>query len=75
MFEPKLQLVFNALQLLTDPERRKQFDTFGRMEEPRPRHEYRRYDPVDDLFAGTGFRFQYSDRDITLFHKLSITTR
>ncbi|XP_054263700.1 dnaJ homolog subfamily C member 16-like [Macrosteles quadrilineatus] len=73
--EDKFVEITQAYELLTDPERRKQFDTFGRMEEPRPRHEYRRYDPVDDLFAGTGFRFQYSDRDITLFHKLSITTR
>lgn len=45
------------------------------MQEPRPRREYRRYDPMDEIFAGSGFRFQYSDRDITLFHKLSITTR
>lgn len=73
--EDKFVEVTQAYELLTDPERRKQYDNFGRVEEPRPRPEYRRFDPMDELFAGSGFHFHYTDRDITLFHKLSITTR
>lgn len=74
--EDKFVEITQAYELLSDPERRKQYDNFGRIiEETRPRPDYRRFDPMDDLFAGTGFRFRYPDRDITLFHKLSISTR
>lgn len=31
-----------------------------------------RNDPFEDLFGG---RFHFQDQDITLFHKLSVTTR
>ncbi|BES96863.1 DnaJ domain [Nesidiocoris tenuis] len=75
--EDKFVEISKAYELLTDPERRKLFDTFGRVEEARPRAEpqFRRYDTFDDIFASSGFKFRFSDRDITLFHKLSITAR
>lgn len=67
--------ITQAYELLTDPERRKMFDNFGRVEEARPRREshYRPFETFDDVISG--FRFKFNDRDITLFHKLSITTR
>ena len=68
--------ITQAYEILTDPERRRMFDNFGRVEEARPRREshYRQFDnSFDDVFSG--FRFKFNDRDITLFHKLSITTR
>lgn len=72
-----------AYELLTDPERRKQYDNYGVTEETppvRPKRDfsqYRRYDPLDDLFGPNvnGFKFHYQDRDIVLFHRLSITTK
>ncbi|KAL1137626.1 hypothetical protein AAG570_009322 [Ranatra chinensis] len=75
--EDKFVEITQAYDLLTDPERRKLYDTLGRVEESRPRRDpqYRRFDPFDEIFAGTGYRFHFTDRDITLFHKLSITSR
>lgn len=66
------------LQLLSDPERRRKFDIHGITEESVPR--YRRDshqnmpDPLEDLFSGN-FKFHYQSRDITLFHKMTITYR
>ena len=71
-------------QLLTDPERKKHFDTFGvaveegsQFRQKREYSQYRRFDPLDELFGNQagGFKFRFQDRDITLFHKLSVTTR
>ncbi|XP_071446764.1 dnaJ homolog subfamily C member 16 isoform X1 [Hetaerina americana] len=80
--ETKFVEITQAYELLSDPERRKQFDNFGVTEDPalqkKPDYShYRRFDPLDDLFGfpGSGFRFHFQDRDITIFHKLSITTR
>lgn len=69
--------ITQAYELLTDPERRRMYDTFGRVEEPRPRRDatFRQFDPFDEIFSGSGFRFRFSEQDITLFHKLSITSR
>lgn len=32
-------------------------------------------DPFDELFGGHGGRFHFQDHDITVFHKMSVTTR
>ncbi|KAJ9586685.1 hypothetical protein L9F63_019723, partial [Diploptera punctata] len=73
-----------AYELLTDPERRKHFDTFGvaveegsQFRKKQDYSQFRRFDPLDELFStqAGGFKFKFQDRDITLFHKLSITTR
>ncbi|XP_069683345.1 dnaJ homolog subfamily C member 16 [Periplaneta americana] len=73
-----------AYELLTDPERRKHFDTFGvAMEEgsqfrkKEDYSQYRRFDPLDELFGtqAGGYKFRFQDRDITLFHKLRVSTR
>lgn len=71
----KFMEITQAYELLTDPERRRMFDNFGRVEEARPRREsnFRQFETFDEVFSG--FRFKFNDRDITLFHKLSITTR
>ncbi|RZF48584.1 hypothetical protein LSTR_LSTR012545 [Laodelphax striatellus] len=80
--EDKFVEITQAYELLSDPERRRQYDTFGRTGDPGdyPRGGGPRgaasFDPVDDLFA-QGFRFRYPppDRDITLFHKMSVSAR
>jgi DnaJ-class molecular chaperone len=72
------------LQLLTDPERKKHFDTFGIVVEESPQfrkkrdyNQYQRFDPLEELFGtqAGGYKFRFQDRDITLFHKLRVTTR
>lgn len=71
-------------QLLTDPERKKHFDTFGIVVEESPQlrkkrdyNQYQRFDPLEELFGTQtgGYKFRFQDRDITLFHKLRVTTR
>nr|CAD7444027.1 unnamed protein product [Timema bartmani] len=64
-------------------ERRKHYDNTGVTENEakfrnrRDYSQYRKFDPLDDLFGPNfgGFKFHYQDRDVTLFHKLSVTTR
>lgn len=68
-----------SLQLLTDPERRKKYDNHGITEEGMPRQRrdsshFNMPDPLEDLFGGN-FKFHYQNRDITLFHKMSVTYR
>ncbi|XP_039296938.1 dnaJ homolog subfamily C member 16 [Nilaparvata lugens] len=71
--EDKFVEITQAYELLSDPERRRQYDTFGRSDDFR---QSTAFDPVDDLFAQSGFRFRYPpDRDITLFHKMSVSAR
>ncbi|XP_066588233.1 dnaJ homolog subfamily C member 16 [Prorops nasuta] len=77
--ETKFVEITKAYELLTDPERRKKFDNYGITEEglPRQRRESSHYsmpDPLEELFTGN-FKFHYQNRDITLFHKMSITYR
>ncbi|KAL0267988.1 UNVERIFIED_CONTAM: hypothetical protein PYX00_010093 [Menopon gallinae] len=73
--------ITQAYELLTDPDRRKQFDNHGVINpdsNQRSRREYHfdEFDPFDDIVNFPyGFQFRSSDPDITLFHKLSITTR
>jgi DnaJ-class molecular chaperone len=71
-------------QLLTDPERKKHFDTFGivveessQFRKKRDYNQYQRFDPLEELFGtqAGGYKFRFQDRDITLFHKLRVTTR
>lgn len=76
--ETKFVEITKAYELLSDPERRRKFDIHGITEESVPR--YRRDshqnmpDPLEDLFSGN-FKFHYQSRDITLFHKMTITYR
>jgi hypothetical protein len=69
---------------LTDSERKKHFDTFGIVVEESPQFrkkrdydQYQRFDPLEELFGkqAGGYKFRFQDRDITLFHKLRVTTR
>ncbi|GFG31560.1 hypothetical protein Cfor_00470 [Coptotermes formosanus] len=73
-----------AYELLTDPERRRHFDTFGvaveesaQFRKKRDYSQYQRFDPLDELFGAQagGFKFHFQDHDVTLFHKLRVTTR
>ncbi|XP_011637350.1 dnaJ homolog subfamily C member 16 [Pogonomyrmex barbatus] len=79
MAEDKFVEITKAYELLTDPERRRKFDNHGITEEgiPRQRRDNSHFnvlDPMEELFTGN-FKFHYQSRDITLFHKMSITYR
>ncbi|KAG5319378.1 DJC16 protein, partial [Pseudoatta argentina] len=79
MAEDKFVEITKAYELLTDPERRRKFDNHGITEEgiPRQRRDNSHFnvlDPLEELFTGN-FKFHYQSRDITLFHKMSITYR
>lgn len=79
MAEDKFVEITKAYELLTDPERRRKFDNHGITEEgiPRQRRDSSHFnvlDPLEELFTGS-FKFHYQNRDITLFHKMSITYR
>lgn len=71
----KFMEITQAYELLTDPDRKKKFDNFGRVnvdERPRPEYE-KKYEGFDEVLGG--FRFKFNDRDITIFHKLTVSTR
>ncbi|XP_024875532.1 dnaJ homolog subfamily C member 16 [Temnothorax curvispinosus] len=79
MAEDKFVEITKAYELLTDPERRRKFDYHGITEESISRQRrddshFNVLDPWEELFTGN-FKFQYQKRDITLFHKMSITYR
>ncbi|XP_029155802.1 dnaJ homolog subfamily C member 16 [Nylanderia fulva] len=79
MAEDKFVEITKAYELLTDPERRRKFDNHGITEEgiPRQRRDNSHFnvlDPLEELFT-SNFKFHYQSRDITLFHKMSITYR
>lgn len=44
------------------------------MRQRRDNSHYNVLDPLEELFSGN-FQFHYQKRDITLFHKMSITYR
>lgn len=82
--ETRFVEIKQAYELLCDSERRKAYDNYGITNEDehlyKQRHDYSQYkrfsmDTLDELFGFNGARFKYQDQDITLFHKLSITTR
>lgn len=65
---------------MTDPERRRKFDNHGITEEgiPRKRRDNSHFnvlDPLEELFTNNFKQFHYQTRDITLFHKMSISYR
>ncbi|KAL0841720.1 hypothetical protein ABMA28_013992 [Loxostege sticticalis] len=79
--ESRFVEIKQAYELLSDTERRQAYDLYGITNEDehmyKQRHDYSQYarfsnDPFEEFF-GTHFRTQ--DQDITLFHKLSVTTR
>ncbi|XP_014615687.1 PREDICTED: dnaJ homolog subfamily C member 16 isoform X1 [Polistes canadensis] len=77
--ENKFVEITKAYELLTDPERRRKFDNHGITEEGflRQRREsshVNMLDPLEELFSGN-YKFHYQNRDIALFHKMSITYR
>lgn len=84
--ETKFVEIKQAYELLSDPERRRVYDQHGITSEDasmlREGHDYSHYgryapDPFEEFFGGGGGggqRFHF-DQDISLFHKLSITTR
>ncbi|XP_041977353.1 dnaJ homolog subfamily C member 16 [Aricia agestis] len=78
--EARFVEIKQAYELLSDTERRQAYDLYGITNEDdhmyKQRHDYSKYarfsnDPFD--FFSTHFRTQ--DHDITVFHKLSVTTR
>ncbi|XP_022125250.1 dnaJ homolog subfamily C member 16 [Pieris rapae] len=78
--EARFVEIKQAYELLVDSERRQAYDLYGITNEDdhmyKQRHDYSQYarfsnDPFD--FFSAHFRSQ--DQDITLFHKLSVTTR
>lgn len=75
-----LQLT-EAYNILSDSERRKQYDIFGTTDSfsghesaSRKFHNHM-YNPFDEVFSSEGFNFPFEEHDISLFHKLSITHR
>lgn len=77
--EKFLQLT-EAYNILSDSERRKQYDLFGKTDSlsghesaSRKFHNHM-YNPFDEVFS-EGFNFPFEEHDISLFHKLSITHR
>ncbi|CAH0406710.1 unnamed protein product [Chilo suppressalis] len=79
--ESRFVEIKQAYELLSDTERRQAYDLYGITNEDnhmyKQRHDYSQYarfsnDPFEEFF-GTHFRTQ--DQDITLFHKLSVTSR
>lgn len=77
--EAKFIEIKQAYELLSDSERRKAFDTHGITNEDyyRQRPDYSSYgrftqDPFEEFF---GQRGRFHEQDISLFHKLSITTK
>lgn len=80
MAEDKFVEITKAYELLTDPERRRKFDNHGITEEgiPRKRRDNSHFnvlDPLEELFTNNFKQFHYQTRDITLFHKMSISYR
>ncbi|CAH0390809.1 unnamed protein product [Bemisia tabaci] len=73
--EEKFVEIKQAYELLSDPERRQQFDVFGTTEEQPQRDDGRTQRFDADFFAGSGFSFKFQDRDITVFHKLTISSK
>ncbi|CAG9095554.1 unnamed protein product [Plutella xylostella] len=79
--ESRFVEIKQAYELLSDTERRHAYDLYGITNEDdhmyKPRHDYSEYarfsnDPFEE-FISRHFRTQ--DQDITLFHKLSVTSR
>ncbi len=76
-----------SIKLLTDPERREQYDRTGQTEDSpnfRQRPDYSSFnrfdfDHFDNFFSGSGGgaqqHFQFNFNSGNLFHKLTITTR
>lgn len=78
--ETKFVEIKQAYELLADTDRRKAFDLHGITNEDshlyRDQHDYSQYgrfapDPFEEFF---GHRFHF-DQDISIYHKLSITTK
>ena len=78
--EKRFVEIKQAYELLSDADRRRVYDQHGITNEDshmfRPQHDYSHYgrfapDPFEEFF---GQRFTF-DQDISLFHKLSITTK
>lgn len=84
--EEKFVEITQAYELLSDPERRKQYDLYGVMGDSaiaREKREYsqqyqKKFDFMDELFGFASHgssRFRRSEPDITSFHKLSVTAK
>ncbi|XP_011300799.1 dnaJ homolog subfamily C member 16 isoform X2 [Fopius arisanus] len=77
--EDKFVEITKAYELLSDPERRRNFDNRGITEEGTSRFRsenshFQMPDPLEELFAGN-FKFNYQSRDISFYHKMSVTYR
>lgn len=78
--ETKFVEIKQAYELLSDTERRKAYDLYGITNEDahlyKERPDYSSYgrfpDPFEQFF---GHNFNFHDQDISLFHKLSITSK
>ncbi|XP_055616645.1 dnaJ homolog subfamily C member 16 [Toxorhynchites rutilus septentrionalis] len=78
--EAKFVEIKQAYELLSDTERRTAYDSYGITNEDahlyRERPDYSSYgrfpDPFEQFF---GHNFNFHDQDISLFHRLSITTK
>ncbi|KAK6617912.1 hypothetical protein RUM43_014141 [Polyplax serrata] len=73
--------ITQAYELLSDPERRKLYDTHGIINPDsniRNKHEYHfdEFDPFEDIFNfHQGFQFTNRNPDFSVYHKLSVTAR
>ncbi|KAH0552612.1 hypothetical protein KQX54_013286 [Cotesia glomerata] len=77
--ENKFVEITKAYELLADPERRKKFDDHGITEENMSRQKqssnFHMNDPIDELFNSGNFKFHFQSRDVSFFHKMSISYR
>ncbi|XP_063974734.1 dnaJ homolog subfamily C member 16 [Diachasmimorpha longicaudata] len=76
--EDKFVEITKAYELLSDPERRRNFDNHGITEEGskfrQERSHFQMPDPLKESFGGN-FKFHYQSRDISFYHKMSVTYR
>lgn len=79
--EQKFIEINEAYALLSDPERRREYDLHGITEDaPHMRQkpdysQYRRFDPFDSLFGNDPFQFNFNFNEGSIFHKYTITHR
>lgn len=74
--ESKFIEINEAYELLSDPERRREYDLHGITENIpslRQKHDYSQFRRFDSFFSGDSFQFSFNFNEGSIFHRLSIT--